>query len=202
MAVLTVDADGEVAQAGHDARELAGMDLGVLLAERPVADVVRKVSDLPAPSDPVGELGAGDRAGRQVGDQIDALDGELAAREVLPPTDDLEDLTCVGVVVEVSEGGGLQPSDLQAVMGPGAVAVVERDLAPGQTADAVEGAGMVGIVLGDVVGTALSEVGAVGVLGVQGVGGDDRAGQVDAVERGPEGADLVALSATWRGART
>lgn len=201
MAVLTVDADGEVAQAGHDAREMVGMDLGVVLAERPVADVVRKVSDLPVPSDPVGELGAGDRAGRQAGDQIDALDGELAAREVLPPANDLEGLTCVGVV-EVSEGGGLQPSDLQAVMTPGAVAVVERDLAPGQTADKVEGAGMVGIDLGDVVGTALAEVGAVGVLGVQGVGGDDRAGQVDAVERGPEGGELIALSATWRGART
>ncbi|MFJ8096571.1 hypothetical protein [Streptomyces griseofuscus] len=77
MAALTVDADGEVAQAGHDAREMVGMDLGVVLAERPVADVVRKVSDLPVPADPVGELGAGDRAGRQAGDQIDALDGEL-----------------------------------------------------------------------------------------------------------------------------
>ncbi|RRQ86195.1 hypothetical protein CQW44_14885 [Streptomyces griseofuscus] len=104
--------------------------------------------------------------------------------------------------MEVSEGGGLQRSDLQAVMAPGAVAVVERDLAPGQTADEVEGAGMVGIDLGDAVGTALAEVGAVGVLGVQGVGGDDRAGQVDAVERGAEGGELVALSSTWRGART
>lgn len=32
-----------------------------------------------------------------------------------------------------------------------------------------------------------------GVLGVQRVGGDDRAGQVDAVQQGPEGGDLVAL---------
>jgi hypothetical protein len=64
----------------------------------------------------------------------------------------LQGLACVGVV-EVGEGGGLQPPDLQAV---GAVVVVERDLAPGQTADAVEEAGMVGLDLGDVVGTASS----------------------------------------------
>lgn len=69
----------------------------------------------------------------------------------------------------------------------GAVVVVERDLPPGQAADAVEQAGVVGLDLGDVVGTALAEAGAVGVLGVQGVGADDRAGQVDAVQQGLEG---------------
>lgn len=52
---------------------------------------------------------------------------------------------------------------------------------------------MVGLDLGDVVGTVLAEVGAVSVLGVQRVGGDDGAGQVDAVQQGPEGGDLVAL---------
>jgi hypothetical protein len=66
VAVLAVDADGEVAQAGHDAREMAGMDLGVVLAEGAVADVVQQVFNLPVPSDPVGELGAGRRAVRQV----------------------------------------------------------------------------------------------------------------------------------------
>ncbi|MFE2423443.1 hypothetical protein [Streptomyces hokutonensis] len=85
VAVLTVDADGEVAQTGHGAREKAGMDLGVELGERAVADVVQKIFDLPVPSDPVGGLGAGNRTRRQAGDQGDALDGELAAREVLPP---------------------------------------------------------------------------------------------------------------------
>lgn len=64
---------------------MAGMDLGVVLAERAVADVVQKILDLPVASDPVRELGAGDRAGRQAGDQVDTLDGELAAGEVPPP---------------------------------------------------------------------------------------------------------------------
>jgi hypothetical protein len=43
------------------------------------------------------------------------------------------------------------------------------------------------------VGTALAEVGAVSVLGVQRVSGEDRTGQVDAVQQGAEGGDLVAL---------
>ncbi len=87
--VLTVDADGEVAQAGHDAREAADTDLEVVLAESAVADVVQEIFDVPVSSDPGCELGAGRRAGRQAGDQVDALDGELAAGEVLPPAHDL-----------------------------------------------------------------------------------------------------------------
>lgn len=49
VAVLTMDADGEVAHAGHDARETAGLDLGVVLAERAVTDVVQKNSIFPGP---------------------------------------------------------------------------------------------------------------------------------------------------------
>lgn len=75
----------------------------------------------------------------------------------------------------------------------GAVLVVERDLAPGQVADSVEQAGMVGLDLGDVVGATGADVAAVGVLGMQRIGGDDRAGQVDAVQQGLEGWDFVAL---------
>jgi len=33
VAILTVDADGEVSQAGHDAREMPGVDLEVVLAD-------------------------------------------------------------------------------------------------------------------------------------------------------------------------
>lgn len=96
----------------------------------------------------------------------------------------------------MGEGGGLQAPALQVVVGSGAVVVVERDLAPGQVADTVEQAGVIGFDLRDVMGAAVAEVGAVGVLGVlgvQGVGGDDRAGQVDDVQQGLEGGDLVAL---------
>ncbi|WP_217144205.1 hypothetical protein [Streptomyces sp. AC627_RSS907] len=51
-------------------------------------------------------------------------------------------------IVEVGESGGFQPPDLQAVVGPGAVVVVGRDLAPGQAADAGGQTGMVGLDLG------------------------------------------------------
>lgn len=162
------------------------MDLGVVLAESSAADVVQKIFDLPVPSDPGGELGTGRRAGRQAGDQVDAFDGESAGGEVLSPAHDLEGLAGVGAV-DVSEDDGLQTPDLQAVVGSGAVVVVERDLTPGQVADAVEQAGVVGLDLGDVVGTAFTKVDAVGVLRVQGVGCDDRAGQVDGVQQGLEG---------------
>lgn len=140
------------------------MDFGVVLAEGAVADVMQKILDLPVPSDPGRELEAGRRAGRQAGDQVDALDGELAGGQVLPPAHDLKSLAGVRAV-EVGEGDGLQPPDLQAVVGPGAVVVVERDLAPGQTADAVEQAGVVGLDLGDVVGATGAEIGAVGRAG-------------------------------------
>ncbi|MFI9568773.1 hypothetical protein [Streptomyces rishiriensis] len=82
------------------------MDLGVVLAERAVADVVQKVFDLPVASDPVGELGAGRRAGRQAGDQVDALDGGLAAGEFLPPAHDLKGLAVDGDRPQSGAGRG------------------------------------------------------------------------------------------------
>lgn len=93
-----MDADGEVAQTGHDAWETADVDFGVVLAEGAVVDVVQKVLDLLVPSDPGGELGAGRRAGRQAGDRVDAFDGELAGGEVISPVGDLEGLAGVWVV--------------------------------------------------------------------------------------------------------
>jgi hypothetical protein len=134
--------------------------------------VVQQVLDRPVAADPGSELGAGGW--------------------VPSPADDLEGLLRVGVV-DVVEGGRLEPADLLAVVGAGALVVVEGDLAPGQTADAVEEAGVVGLDVGDVVGAALALLGAVGVLGVQGVGGDHRVGQVEGVQQRGEGGDLVAL---------
>lgn len=55
-AVLAVDADGEVVQAGHGAGQVSGADLGVVLAEGLVADVVQRVLDVPVAPDPGGEL--------------------------------------------------------------------------------------------------------------------------------------------------
>ncbi|MGC2997975.1 hypothetical protein ACPF8X_06155 [Streptomyces sp. G35A] len=63
VAVLAVDADGEVAQAGHDAGQVAGADFRGVLVEGAVADVVELVLDAPAAADPGGEFAAGGRAG-------------------------------------------------------------------------------------------------------------------------------------------
>lgn len=43
MAVLAADADGEVAQAGHGEGQAAGADLGAVLTEGPVANMVQLV---------------------------------------------------------------------------------------------------------------------------------------------------------------
>ena len=50
-------ADGQVAQAGHDLRGGPGSDLGVVLGEGGVADIVQAVLDRPVPAEVVGESG-------------------------------------------------------------------------------------------------------------------------------------------------
>ncbi|GAA2459677.1 hypothetical protein GCM10010405_49860 [Streptomyces macrosporus] len=72
-AVLAVDADGEVAQAGHGPGQVPGTALGTALADGPVSDVVQQVLDVPVVPDPGGELLTGGRTRRQAGDQADAL---------------------------------------------------------------------------------------------------------------------------------
>ncbi|MFF8035167.1 hypothetical protein [Streptomyces sp. NPDC016626] len=67
VAVLAVDADGEVAQAGHHAGQVPGADLRGVLTEGAVADVVELVLDLPVAADPCGECAAGGRARRVAG---------------------------------------------------------------------------------------------------------------------------------------
>jgi hypothetical protein len=50
-------ADGEVAQAGHHVGAGAGANLGGVLGEGGVADVVQAVLDRPVPAEVVGEPG-------------------------------------------------------------------------------------------------------------------------------------------------
>ncbi|MFE4054430.1 hypothetical protein [Streptomyces sp. YIM B13518] len=74
MGVLAVDADGEVAQAGHDVGQVAGADVRGVLVEGAVADVVELVLDAPVAADPGREFAATGRAGRQARDQVDPFD--------------------------------------------------------------------------------------------------------------------------------
>lgn len=71
---------------------VSDVNLGVVLAESAVANVAQEIVDVPVSSGPGRRLGAGRCAGRQAGDQIDALDGELAPGEVLPQVHDLQSL--------------------------------------------------------------------------------------------------------------
>ena len=192
VAVLAVDADGEVAQAGHDAGQVTGADLRGVRVEGAVADVVELVLDAPVAADPGGEFAAGGRAGRQARDQVDPLVRERARAQVLSPAHDLEGAAGVRVV-EVGERGRLQTPDLVAVVAPVAFVVIQADFTPGQAADLLVQPGVVPLDHGQVVGPAFMQVGGVVVRGVQGVRGDHRARQVDAVEKGDEGRDLVAL---------
>ncbi len=182
---------GRCPQAGHDAGQVPGADVRGVLVEGAVADVVQLVLNAPVAADPGCGLVAAGRTGRQAGDQVDPLDRQLSRAKIASPAHDLEGLAGVRVV-EVSEGGGLQASDLVAVTGPGALDVVEADVAPGQAAEALMQSGVVPLHDGQVVRSSFVQVGGVVVLGVQGVRRDDGVGQVDAVQERGEGRDLVA----------
>lgn len=69
----SVDADGEVAQAGHDDGSLAGADLEQVLTEGHIPDPVESVLDAPVGPERVGELSRRGLLPGQVGDQVDGL---------------------------------------------------------------------------------------------------------------------------------
>ena len=70
MAVGLEDADGEVAQASHGSGGGAGADLGGVLGEGDIADVVQRL-DAPVAADPVGQAGGVGLGGGEVGDRVD-----------------------------------------------------------------------------------------------------------------------------------
>src|SRR6266545_2952741 len=70
VAVGPEDADGEVAQAGHGSGGGAGADLGGVLGEGGVADVVQRL-DAPVAPDPVSQAGGVGLGGGEVGDRVD-----------------------------------------------------------------------------------------------------------------------------------
>jgi hypothetical protein len=72
VAVGLEDADGEVAQVGHGGHGAgggAGEDLGGVLGEGDIADVVQRL-DAPVAADVVGEAGGACLGGVQVGDGV------------------------------------------------------------------------------------------------------------------------------------
>ena len=100
------EADGEVAQGGHDLGSVAGAQLVAVLVEDDVAHLVEPVLYGPMASGPGGDgLGLGLVHGKGA-DQVDHLD-------VLPPLDGsgASDPDHLGGAGEVDPGGGLDGLD-------------------------------------------------------------------------------------------
>jgi len=96
--------------------------------------------------------------------------------------------------VQAGDGGCLQAAGLGAAVAAVAGVVGDRDIAPRQGGELMVEAGLVGLDDQDVRGVFVGDqpVGML-ALGVHGVGGDDPAGQVQAVQQWPEPGDLVGL---------
>ena len=78
VAVEAEQADGEVAEGGHDAGGVSGSDLGFVFLVGDVADPVELVLHVPVPADPGGERGRVGGFGAGAGDEVDDFDGFLS----------------------------------------------------------------------------------------------------------------------------
>ncbi len=104
-------------------------DGGGILGERGVTDVMEPVLDLPVAADEGRDPGSGRRAGWEAGKEVQPLDRDLLAGQVLAPAHDAQGLTGAGIV-EVPERGCLQVTDLEPAPAPGAALVVQGDVGP------------------------------------------------------------------------
>ena len=105
------EADGEVAQGGHDLGSVAGAQLVAVLVEDDVSDPVEAVLDGPMPSGP-----GGDQFGRGVGhgegaDQVGHLGGRPPAAAALVDGSGAADPDHLGGAGEVDPRGGLDGLD-------------------------------------------------------------------------------------------
>ena len=99
-----MEADGEVAEGGHDLWAVTGPDLGMVLGEGHVADPVQPVLYGPVPTDRVGELGRSGVVVGQVGDRVDGFAAGAFAGEGSAGAGDLD---CQGGVGKGDPGGDL-----------------------------------------------------------------------------------------------
>lgn len=110
-------ADGEVAQGGHDPRAGLSADLLAIFVIRHVPHIVGAVLDGPVPAVEVKQPCRRGLLWRQAGDAVDDFDSALAACEVEPFTGQPEDLAAVGEIEMGVEGAGnLDRSGFQAAM--------------------------------------------------------------------------------------
>lgn len=173
-------ADGQVAQAGHDARDCSGPDSAGVPAVGDVADVVQGL-DTPLATDQSGELSVGDPARWEAGDRVDLAGAVVGAAAF--------DLNGLGGVRKGQAGpfrSALHAADLTAAV-PGFVGtVVEDGLALGQGLEPALQGGLVAFDDEQVVAAGGGDVASVFLLGVQGVGGDHHMREVQSGQQGRE----------------
>src|SRR5215216_3644226 len=124
------DADGEVAQASHDPGSVAGTDLGSVLGEGGVADVVQRL-DAPLTPNPVGQAGGAGLGAGEAGDRVHRHGPPAAAVQGPDPAGDADRLGGVGEV-QASDGGDLQAAELDVAVAAVAGVVGDGDVAPWQ----------------------------------------------------------------------
>ena len=133
--------DDQVAQAGHGVGSGAGADLGGILGEAGVADVVQRL-DRPVPAQQVGEPGWTGLLGRQAGNGVDSHGPKPpgAGVKVAGPAGYPQDLGGVGEP-ELADRDRLEGPDLDAAVAAVAGAVQLGDAVPGQALAAVQQVG-------------------------------------------------------------
>ena len=104
-------ADDQVAQAGHDLWAGPGPDLGGVLGEGHIADVVQAVLDRPVPTDEVGEPGGAGLGEGEAGDRVHGHRPPPPTAQVADPAGDLDDLGGVGEP-EPADRDGLEGAQL------------------------------------------------------------------------------------------
>jgi hypothetical protein len=170
--------DGQIAQGRHDAGAGAGADLGGVLGEGDVAEVVQRLDALVSP-DEVGEAGRAGPGVREAGDRID-LDGPPPPGVQLPGlAGDLDDLGGVRKA-EVVDRDHLEGAQLDAAMAAVAGAIQHGHALPGQVLAAVQQGRLVGLDDQQVVGLLVGDQELGGLrVGLQRIGSDHHIGQVE-----------------------
>jgi hypothetical protein len=163
VAVGAQDADGEVAQTGHGAWCSAGADLGGVLGEGDIAEVMHRL-DGPVPPDEIGQPGGAGLGEAEAGDRVDGYRPPSLGPEGPGLAGDLEDLSGVGEA-EVADGDDLEGAMLDAAVAAVAGGIRYRDQVPGQALAAGQQGGLVGLNREQVVGLLVGdqELGGVGV---------------------------------------
>lgn len=187
--------DCEVAEGGHDAGCVAGVDGGGVFGEGTVADVVLGFHN-PVSAQVGGEFGRLRPVGVEAGDRVEGLAGLLPAGCLAAAVDAGGELRVrEGDAAEVvGDGESLDRAGLATAVSLVRGGVLDGDCVPVQTVQLGPGVGLIGLDHGHVVRLlGLHQPGDIGLHGVQRVEGGHVFVQVERCEQGLEVPCLVGL---------